>query len=91
MKYRYGPKSFNDVYILNNLDELAYEFRYPNEYGVPFARIELFKKIPLFSLPMEWNNCQDLRFYQNVTTFRIVLFETLLKLYSITNNVPDEQ
>jgi hypothetical protein len=90
MKFKYGPKSFNEVFVLNNVDDLTYDLRYPNEFDVPFARIELFKRIPLYALPIEWNSCEDLCFYQNVTTFNIVLFETLIRLFAINNDMIGE-
>jgi hypothetical protein len=58
---------------------MVYNLRYPNDFDVPRARIELFKKMPLYTLPTEWNNCHDLRFYQNLTTFKITLSENLFK------------
>jgi hypothetical protein len=68
IKYGYCPHSFTDVFTLNNVDDLAYDLRYPNDFIVPRARIDLFKRIPMYTLPVEWNNCHDLRFYQNVAT-----------------------
>jgi hypothetical protein len=49
IKYKYCPHSFNDVFTYNNVEDFVYELRYPNEFIVPRARIELFKKIPLYT------------------------------------------
>jgi hypothetical protein len=40
-------------------------------------RIELFKKIPFYSLPLAWKNAGDNRFQQNKTMFRWGLREKL--------------
>jgi hypothetical protein len=90
IKYKYFPHSFNDVFTYNNVEDLVYELRYSNEFIVPRARIELLKKIPLYTLPEEWNNCHDLRFYQNAATFKIVLFETMFKIFAEKSNLIGE-
>jgi hypothetical protein len=79
IKYKYCPKSYDNVFVPVNHDDMVYNLRYPNDFDVPRARIELFKKMPLYTLPTEWNNCHDLRFYQNLTTFKITLSENLFK------------
>jgi Reverse transcriptase (RNA-dependent DNA polymerase) len=86
IKYRYGPISFYDVFALNN-DDIGYELRYANEFHLPRVRIELFKRIPLYSLPNEWNNSGDLKFYQNRETFSIILRETLMREFATANNI----
>jgi hypothetical protein len=54
---------------------------------IPRARIEMFKKMPIYTLPLEWNNSGDLQFYQNVATFKIILKETLLQRFATDNNI----
>jgi hypothetical protein len=90
VKYEYCPKSFLDVFRKIDIDNLVYELRYPNEFEVPRARIELFKRIPLYTLPLEWNNCGDLRFYVNPTTFKITLFDVLRQKFATVNNLVGE-
>jgi hypothetical protein len=86
-----GPKSFLDVFRKLDTENLVYELRYPNEFEVPRARIELFKRIPLFTLPTDWNNCGDLRFYiVNPTTFRITLVNVLRQKFATENNLGGE-
>jgi hypothetical protein len=41
-------------------------------------RIEFFKKIPLYSLPKEWNNIGDLTFYTNKNLFGNLLKDKLI-------------
>jgi hypothetical protein len=91
VKYGFCPKSFNDVFTRINPDNAVYELRYPNEFEVPRSRIELFKRIPLVSLPFEWNGCNELRFYQNPITFKLTLLETLFRDWATDNNLIGEQ
>jgi hypothetical protein len=90
VKYGNCPRSVNDVFIINNVEEPVYDLRYPNDFNVPRARIDLFKRVPLYSLPVEWNNCHDLRFYQNAATFKIVMIETMFRTWAINNNLDGE-
>jgi hypothetical protein len=87
VKFQYCPKSFRTVFVLNPPDEQHYDLRNVNDFDMPRARIEMFKKIPIYTLPSEWNNSGDLRFYQNSTTFRITLKETLLRKFAADNNI----
>jgi hypothetical protein len=75
----------------NKIEDLAYNLHYPNEFEVPRARIELFKRIPIVTLPQEWNNCGDIRFYSNTTTFKITLYEYLCRKFMSDNGLHGEQ
>jgi Reverse transcriptase (RNA-dependent DNA polymerase) len=90
VKFGFCPKSYNDVFTRNIVDNMPYELRYPNDFNVPRANLEIFKKVPLFSLPTEWNNCAELRFYQNPVTFKIILLETLFRDFANDNNLIGE-
>jgi hypothetical protein len=87
IKYQYCPKSFRNVFISNPPDNLRYDLRNTNDFMIPRARIEMFKKMPIYTLPLEWNNSGDLQFYQNTATFKIILKETLLKKFATDNNI----
>jgi hypothetical protein len=91
IKYNHCPKSYENVFVPVNHDNYVYDLRYPNDFEVPRARIELFKKIPLYTLPTEWNNSHDLRFYQNFATFKITLSETLFRTLAEANGLTGEQ
>jgi hypothetical protein len=83
VKFSYCPPSFRTVFTRLDIDNAHYDLRYPNEFSLPRARIELFKKIPMYTLPLEWNECGDLRFYTNPVMFKITLLETLFnRLYN---------
>jgi hypothetical protein len=87
IKYQYCPKSFRNIFVTNPPDELPYELRNVDDFVMPRARIELLKRIPIFTLPLEWNNSGDLRYYQNKTTFKITLKETLLRKFAADNYI----
>ncbi len=57
---------------------MGHELRNDNDYFLPLPRIEMFKKIPIYSLPAAWNAAGNLRYYQNRTTFKIALKDQLL-------------
>jgi hypothetical protein len=44
---------------------------------VPFPRIGLFKRMPIYSLPTVLNSHDIIRYYANRTTFSIALHELL--------------
>jgi hypothetical protein len=50
----------------------------------PNPRTELFKKSPLYSLPLEWNNLDENKYIRNRTTFK-----TAIK-YVLLNSLIDE-
>ena len=65
-------------FLRNNDRNLEYELRNNDEYVVPSARIEFFKRFPLYTFPIAWNTLGDLTFQSNRTTFQIALKEFLL-------------
>jgi hypothetical protein len=87
VKYGYCPKSYLDVFPRNELGNAAYELRNFVDFNVPRPRIELFKRMPLYSLPDEWNRAGDLQYYQNPATFKIVLKATLLHKFAEANGI----
>jgi len=48
-------------------------------YMLPNPRIELLKKLPMYSLPYEWNNSGVLKYYANVSIFKYALRETMFE------------
>jgi Reverse transcriptase (RNA-dependent DNA polymerase) len=82
VKFNFCPKSFLNVFTRINVENLVYELRYPNDFELPRARIELFKRIPLYSLPALWNNCEELRYYQNQLTFKLILIDKLFYTFA---------
>ena len=70
----YAPSSFSDIWHKNDDRDVSYQLRNRDLFVVPPFRIELFRKIPLYSLPSAWNELPDsLRYQHNRTTFKIAL------------------
>jgi hypothetical protein len=80
--YGYGPKSFKNTIKNNDNRDTGYNLRTGNLMYVPFARIEMFKRLPIYYLPSIWNQAGDVVYYSNPCTFQIALkselFESLM-------------
>jgi hypothetical protein len=75
--YDYAPHSFNNTWVKHEERLGDYNLRNDDLYVLPVPRIELFKKLTLYSLPNEWNLSGDLKFYANRITFKHALREKL--------------
>ena len=73
----YAPAPFKHVFVKNNTRDVTYELRNAGAYVVPAARIEFFKKFPIYTFPTAWNNAGNLVFYNNKITFQKALKEEL--------------
>jgi hypothetical protein len=81
IEYNYAPSTFSSTFTKNNDRNIDHNLRNVNDFLIPFARIDLFKKIPLYSFPKAWNDdIGDLRFQRNKITFQIALKDHLLEL-----------
>jgi len=76
--YEYSPISFKNVFLKNNNRDVNYVLRNRDDYTVPYARTETFKKFPLYTFPSAWNNAGDVVFHRNKVTFQIALKDQLL-------------
>ena len=85
---KYAPDSFSNIFQLNASREIDYELRNTGFYSIPFVRIEFFKRFPLYTFPLAWNDLGDLRFQNNKITFQISLREYLLSKISALNPGP---
>jgi len=77
--YEYCPKSFFNTWTKNNERNLNQNLRNDDLFMIPNPRIEFFKKLPIYSLPLEWNNSGDLKFYGNTITFKHALREAMFE------------
>ncbi len=75
--YGYAPKSFAQTWRKNNEREQNLNLRNDNHFTLPIPRTDFFKKMPLYSLALEWNNSGNLMFYDNNITFKRALREQL--------------
>ena len=80
IRFGYAPASFNAIWPLNANREHDYQLRNNQEFVLPAPRIEFFKKQPIYTLPHEWNSLGDIRFQNNMVTFRIALKNDLLNI-----------
>ena len=85
---KYAPKSFENIWQLNGDREREHNLRNDNLFSLPIPRIDFFKKMPLYSLPQEWNNSGVLMFYENPITF---LYELRNQLFlEMEEEIPPE-
>jgi hypothetical protein len=75
--YNYAPPSFNNTWTTHAQRNLNHELRNDSSFYLPFPRIELYKKLPIYSMPSAWNNLGDLRYQYNKVTFKISLNDFL--------------
>lgn len=70
--YNYAPTAFVNTWINNENRNINYQLHNTNNDNltVPYARIELFKKSPLYSLPTIWNELDHLKYQHNRFTFK---------------------
>jgi hypothetical protein len=59
--------------------------RNDDDFQLPAPRIDFFKKMPLYALPLEWNNSGLIKFYENQVTFRHKLKEMMFEELTIDN------
>jgi hypothetical protein len=76
--YNYAPPSFSNIWVTNGDQTQNYVLRNNDQLMVPHPRIELFKKSPLYSLPLLWNQLDHTKLQQNKTTFKIALREKIM-------------
>jgi len=75
--YNYSPTSFQQVWQLNAVRHGDRNLRNNDHYNLPVPRTEQFKRLPLYSLPLEWNKSEELSLYNNRTTFKHALRDKL--------------
>ena len=76
--YNYAPVSFENIWTKITERNLNQDLRNENDFILPFPRIELFKKLPTYSLPHNWNQLKDIRYQPNRFTFKTTLSNDLL-------------
>lgn len=80
IEYNYCPSSFINIWQKNFERNPNIELRNANDYYIPLAKIESFKKIPLFSLPTQWNALPDeIKLQHNKFTFKHCLKDFLFE------------
>jgi hypothetical protein len=75
--YGTAPTSFNNIWQTQAQRHPELNLRNATDIYVPFPSIDLFKRMPVYSLPTVWNSHDIIRYYANRTTFSIALHELL--------------
>jgi hypothetical protein len=75
--YEYAPASFTNTWQTQAQRNPDLNLRNATDIYVPFPRIDLFKRMPIYALPHTWNSHDIVRYYANRTTFRYALHELL--------------
>jgi len=79
INFNYAPKSFTGTWIKNEERGGDRNLRNNDHFVLPNPRIDFFKKMPLYALPQEWNNCGILMYQENKITFKHSLREILFE------------
>jgi hypothetical protein len=56
IEYNYAPKAFINTWSKTFDWNTGQALCNDNDYALPHPRLEAFRKIPLYSLPLAWNN-----------------------------------
>jgi len=78
IEFNYAPLSFNNMWIKNSVNQRDRPLRNADDFMLPHPRTELFRKSPLYSLPLEWNKMDENKFNSNRTTFKTAVKYKLL-------------
>jgi hypothetical protein len=91
VEHNYAPNSFNGVWTKNLVNQGNRPLRNADNFMLPNPRTELFKKSPLYSLPLEWNNLDESRYIRNKNSFKTVIKFSLLNalIDSLQENQPN--
>jgi hypothetical protein len=81
VEYNYAPSSFVDVWTKNYVIQGDRPLRNADDFTLPNPRTELFKKSPLYTLPLEWNNLDATKYIRNRVTFKTEVKYNLLNAF----------
>ncbi len=79
VSYEYAPPSFSNIWQSQAQHNPDLNLRNATDIYVPFPRIDLFKRMPIYALPHTGNSHDIVRYYANRTTFKYAL-QVLLHL-----------
>jgi hypothetical protein len=75
--YGHAPNSFANTWQTQAQRNPDLNLRNATDIYIPFPCIDLFKRIPLYSLPNTWNSHDTVRYYANCTTSKYALYDLL--------------
>ena len=74
IEYGYGPISFFETWQKNHQRNQNLNLRNADDFYLPAPKYDFFKRIPVYSLPNEWNNlAEEIKYQFNRTTFKIAV------------------
>jgi hypothetical protein len=74
--HKYGPPALHDQWEFNH-QRNNFQLRNDNDMYIPRAMTDYVKRMPYFSLAINWNNLPAEKMYPNHITFRISLLDHL--------------
>jgi hypothetical protein len=77
IEYNYYLRTFSDVWPKNTDRELTHQLRNSNDFIVPAAHRESFKKSPLNFFPTTLNSLVPVKYQTNRIIFKISLTDEL--------------
>jgi hypothetical protein len=74
--HKYGPPALHNQWEFNH-ERNHVELRNDNDMYIPRAITDYIKKMPYFSLAINWNDLPVEKMYPNPMTFKILLLDHL--------------
>jgi hypothetical protein len=76
--HNYAPSAFIGHWTRNADRGLSYELRHNDDFFLPRIRYSFLDRMPLFSLPSEWNKASPNKFNHNRYTYNVAISHELL-------------
>jgi hypothetical protein len=77
--FNYNLDSFTNVWLKNDQRNIDINLRNSNDFILPMVHRESFRKCPLYSLPLSWNQAGDIKLQRNRCTFKIALLHEIFE------------
>ena len=88
--YKYAPVALLNTWTLNSDRQDRYELRNDDNYSLPRVNYSIIRRLPLYSLPLAWNNAPSAKYHANPTTFKIALKNALITQHHDQNPVLEQ-
>jgi len=80
IEYGYRQQSFFLLWQKNFQRNPTANLRNADDFYIPTARVDSFKRIPIYTFPLEWNNLNiEIKAQFNKATFKRALREYLIE------------
>ncbi len=77
IEYKYAQSSFDNIWTINATRQINHDLRNNKLSNLSLIRFKLFRKIPLYSIPHEWNNDGNIIFHRIKHSLEIFLEKSL--------------